>query len=290
MRVLVSGATGYLGSRLASAFAADGFEVTALVRAGSSVERLEPMKGVVRIERSSDPRDARSLAREHEVVLHAATTYRADDVLDLVESNLRLPLALLQGACERPSRCFIDVGTGLPRDLNAYSLSKAQLVDWLQLLAPAAGLAVASIELQHYYGPDAPSRNFVAFLVESILSGAPHIDLTEGHQRRDFIHVDDVVDGIRTVMRRPPSPGEVLRIPLGAGTAISIRELALLIREVTGESTELRFGAMPSRTAEPELCVADLRAMTELGWHPRVSLRSGLEALVERRRSQGART
>lgn len=289
MRVLLTGASGYLGSRLARLLVHHGHDVSALLRP-SSVWQPEGSSALsaVAVERVSELERAVSLAREHDIIVHAATTYRGRP-LAMLESNVALPLALLQGAIDGSAEAFVDVGTCLPSSLNGYALSKAQLTQWLDMVErPEARPRIVRVEMQHYYGPGAPARNFLTLVTRRLLSGAAEFELTDGLQRRDFVHIEDVLTAFDAILTTLPDHRGDATYGLGSGEAHPIRDVVSLLERLSGASasTSLQFGVVPRRAGEPEVCVADTSALRDLGWRPEVGLEDGLADLVESERAR----
>jgi GDP-L-fucose synthase len=107
---------------------------------------------------------------------------------------------------------------------------------------------------------------------EAKLAGAPHVTIWgTGNPKREFLHVDDLADAAITLMRTY-SGAEIVNV--GTGEDISIRELALLIREVVGYE-----GALVQDTSKPDGTprkLLDVSRLTAIGWRARISLRDGI--------------
>ena len=94
-----------------------------------------------------------------------------------------------------------------------------------------------------------------------------------GTPRREFLHVDDLASAILLLLDRYEDP---TTINVGTGKDITIRELAEMMKEVVGFQGEIRFDdSRPDGTPRKLL---DTTRLQSLGWHPRVSLRAGLES------------
>jgi len=94
-----------------------------------------------------------------------------------------------------------------------------------------------------------------------------------GNPRREFLHVDDLAEAALFLME-DYDDGEIINV--GAGEDITIRELAELIREITGCGSEISFdSSMPAGTPQKLLNISKIK---KLGWAPRISLREGIES------------
>ena len=70
-------------------------------------------------------------------------------------------------------------------------------------------------------------------------------------------------------------------VPIGSGTAPTVRQFIELVHSLTGSSTQLDFGVIPYRDNEAMHCQADLKIMTQIGWKPIYDLESGLKKYIE---------
>lgn len=133
------------------------------------------------------------------------------------------------------------------------------------------------------YGPndnfDLQSGHVIAALLrkthEAKVSGSEFVEIWgTGNPRREFLHVDDLADACLFLMEMPD---RIDIANIGWGTDISIRELAVLIRDVVGYEGKMLFNPdMPDGTPRKLLDVSRLEA---LGWAPTISLRDGLESM-----------
>jgi nucleoside-diphosphate-sugar epimerase len=290
MRILLTGATGFLGRHLTRGLVAAGHEVVALVRnaeRGQALASLADQIQVLTLDRH-DPRQVCAQEPNLDTVIHAATHYgRGADRRDVLEVNVALPLALIDGLQERGGGTFINTDTcfnkhpGSYRYLAAYTTSKQHLLEWLRLAADGGDLAIANLRLEHPYGPGDAQTKMVTAMIRRCLDREEVIALTPGEQQRDFIYIDDVVRAYLTVLDHGlPRPGELVEYQVGRGETASIRELMAIIVELCGAPTRLDFGALPYRDNEIMRSVADLRALRALGFDARVALREGLARTI----------
>jgi len=277
MRLLLTGGTGYLGRHLLAGLRSAGHDVVLLLHGPDSLSRLPEGQEY----RFFDPDRLPGLFCEKgfDGVVNLAAVYgrRGEPYPDLLRANCLYPLQVLEAAlaCEVP--LFVNAGTSLPASLNPYALSKRQFADWGRLLCSLSSLSFVNLEIEHFYGPGDAEEKFTSWLFRQLLAGVPEIRLTEGRQKRDFIHIEDLVDAMICLLDRAEElPDGWLNVPVGSGESIPVRQFAELARRLAGTSTRLNFGAVPTRPGEPDDLCADLAFLRRLGWRPKLSIEEGI--------------
>jgi UDP-glucose 4-epimerase len=162
------------------------------------------------------------------------------------------------------------------RPRSIYGASKAAMT--LHALALHATMKAPVVVVRPFsvYGPGAPLHMFVAEAADCAARGVP-FRMTDGLQRRDLIHVDDVVEGLIAAATAPEAEGKVFN--LGSGQSHAMRDVARTLWSISGTSAELQIGARPSNPADLAETRANIdRAKAVLNWQPHVSLEEGLRS------------
>lgn len=288
--VLLSGATGFLGSYLLRALLNNGYEVVAAKRSTSNAWRIQQQLGQIEVvDVDTRPLSGLFERRRIDIVIHAATCYgrKGESVKQIVESNLLFPLELLELARRHSTLAFLNTDTVLPAGLNYYVLSKKQFLEYGRRFAEGAGPHFLNLRLEHIYGPNDDSCGFIPFLIRAFLRGETHVDLTRGEQRRDFVYVDDAVEAYLLLLRNLARLNKPFaEYTIGSGEARELASVVRRIHQACGAETELRFGALPYRAGEVMHSQADIGPLRSLGWSPSVGLDTGLIRTIdtERRR------
>lgn len=283
MKILLTGATGFLGRNLLTAILADGHEVIALCRATTVRSHAGPAAASVswhNVERGFE-----SLFYKHpniDCIIHTAATYgrRGESIPDIVATNMMMPFNLLDASIKAGVSRFINTDSSLPRSINTYTLAKAQFADWGRYCSGLGQIQFFNIRLEHMYGPDDDETKFTSHVINACRDNRPELELTLGEQLRDFIYIDDVVAAYRYLISDMTLAG-FEEIELGSGHAVAIREFVELVRTQTNSSTKLNFGAVPYRHNEVMLSVADTIKLASLGWQCKTDLNTGIRKVLE---------
>ncbi|MBT3261543.1 NAD(P)-dependent oxidoreductase [bacterium] len=282
--ILLTGATGFLGSNLLKALLQNEYNVIILKRSFSNIFRIESLiKKVVYYD--VDKIDLHKIFQENkiDIIIHCATSYGRKKIepLSTLDANLVFPLNLLELGTKYGVKAFLNTDTILDKRINYYSLSKNQFKDWLKMYSNK--LVCINIVLEHFYGPNDDNSKFVTFIINSLLMKPVKIDLTEGDQIRDFIYIDDVVNVFIVILKNIEEFKQNLyNLEVGTNKPISIKSFVKTVKKIIGNhKTLLNFGALPYRRNEIMSFKTNTEAIRDLGWVPKISLEEGLKKTME---------
>ena len=282
--ILLTGATGFLGSNLLKALLQNEYNVIILKRSFSNIFRIESLiKKVVYYD--VDKIDLHKIFQENkiDIIIHCATSYGRKKIepLSTLDANLVFPLNLLELGTKYGVKAFLNTDTILDKRINYYSLSKNQFKDWLKMYSNK--LVCINIVLEHFYGPNDDNSKFVTFIINSLLMEPIKIDLTEGDQIRDFIYIDDVVNVFIVILKNIEEFKQNLyNLEVGTNKPISIKSFVKTVKKIIGNhKTLLNFGALPYRRNEIMSFKTNTEAIRDLGWVPKISLEEGLKKTME---------
>lgn len=294
-RVLVTGATGFIGVRLVQRLVEAGAQVWAGVYPGESPERVASLAPEVRhvpfdVQDAEGVRQAVQRAAP-DVVFHLAAVGVSDIGVEpalALAVNAGGTVNLLEALRGRDVQRVVLVGTcyeygarealeGLD-PFSAYAASKVAAWAFGRMYWRAYNLPIVTVRPFQVYGPGQPDHTLIPAAIHAALSGRD-LPMTEGEQQRDFIYVEDVVEGMLAAGLVPGIDGESL--DLGSGIARPIREVVERIGELTGATGRILYGALPYRPSEVMHLVADAERTARLtGWRARVGLDEGLRYTI----------
>lgn len=286
-QILLTGATGFLGSHLLEALLKQGYRVTILKRSTSDtwrISRLLEQVSVFDIDRVS--LEEAFKAKKVDAVIHTACTYgrHGQAAHEVVETNVLFGLKLLDVAVFYNTGTFINTDTLLPKYLNAYSLSKKHFSEWLD--QRSAQIQVVNLKLEHMYGPRDDQTKFVPWLISQLEQKVERIALTEGSQLRDFIYIDDVVSAYMLIVEKKAQLPKFSEFDVGTGKPISVRKFITALYEAYQKlnpncKTQLGFGDIPLRDGEIMSVEVNNVALKELGWDADISQDKGVLRLFK---------
>jgi CDP-paratose synthetase len=298
MKILITGVSGFFGGHLVQTLVARGHHVIGLKRRKSNISRLPLSNGenLVLLDVEDGFHEVLLNRKDVDLIVHAATAYghNQETSSEIIEANIVFPLKLLEISGRNKNCGFINLDTFFSKGSDNYTYLSEYVSSKKYFLRIASNFAstnhsiLCNMQIEHMYGVQDGTNKFTTMLVNDLLSNKPEIALTLGQQSRDFIYVDDVVSALICVI---DSIGVKLlegvrNFEIGSGVSTTIAEFATLARQIVGASSLLQFGALPYRKNELFHSRADLTAIGELGWAPKVKLDEGIGSLVSFMRSR----
>lgn len=299
---MVTGATGFIGQHLARRLVEAGAQVWAGAFSDENPKRVRTLPSQAR-RLSVDVREAESVSQavtrcEPEVVFHLAAVGVTDPAVDpalALAVNAGGTVHLLEALRGRDVRRIVLVGTcyeygareaaeGLD-PFNAYAASKVAAWAFGRMYWRTQGLPIVTVRPFQVYGPGQPPHTLIPAAIRAAMAGED-FPMTPGEQERDFIFVEDVVEGMLVAAQAPRIEGQSL--DLGTGQIHTVREVVERIWAVTGARGRILAGALPYRTGEVMHLAADAKRTARLtGWRATTPLEEGLRRTVAAMRRCG---
>ena len=287
--VLITGASGFLGSNLCRRLVHKGAEVHAVSR----LQRI-PESGCMRWWQGdmADVETTRALLGKikPDVIIHLAGLSTASPERELVLPTLHSLLVstvnLLVVAAEMHCRRIILAGSltePLPNRSESipdspYAAAKWASGGYARMFHQLYDVPVATVRPFMTYGPRQDKRKLIPHVILSLLKGEIP-KLSSGQREFDWIYVDDVVEGFLLAAEAPGIEGRT--IDLGSGALVSVRTVVEKLTDLVGSTERPQFGALPDRPFE-QARTADIgEAYAAIAWKPKTSLTEGLDRTVE---------
>lgn len=303
-RVLITGATGFIGSHLTRRLIEEGFEVGIIKRENSNVWRISDLIKNLSIY-DADLRDLHKVSEaisyfKPNVIFHLATYYavehKSEEVSLMVDTNVLGTINLLEASKKSNIKLFVNTSSCFVYresknklrenadldPLNLYALTKMQAEQACSFYTKKYGLRTVTFRLFPPYGPADHERRLIPYATKTFLEEKKLI-LTTGKQRWDFVYIDDIIEAYLKLLNIPNLPIEHEIFNIGTGNAVSIREVISRLKEIIGSRIEPEWGLIPHRSNEVWYICSDInKTKNILKWQPETQiLREGLEFTVK---------
>ncbi|MHB9000403.1 MAG: NAD-dependent epimerase/dehydratase family protein [Thermoanaerobaculia bacterium] len=289
-RVLVTGASGFIGRQSLGPLLDRGYEVHAV-----SHRRAIERPGIESYR--TDLLDAAAvrqlLARERPShLLHFAwhvppgEYWTSVENFDWVRGSLDLVRAfaesggvrcVIAGSCAEydwSADCCSEATPLRPR--TAYGVCKNALRELVESFASVASLSAAWARIFYVYGPHEPEARLVPSVIRG-MAAREVVECTDGSQERDFLHVSDVGSAFAALLDSDVTGA----LDIGSGTAVPVRDVIARIAKAMDGERWVRLGARPGPDGEPHVIRASIRRLRdEVGWTPKFDLATGLDDTI----------
>ena len=294
MRVLVTGATGFVGGHLVKRLLSERHEVHLVVRPSTDLDTVKDdlhrlvshrhnttTKSMIQIVESAQP----------DAVIHVASLFlgehESENVDDLIQSNVLLSTQLAEAMAVNDVKLLINVGTSWQHyenadynPVNLYAATKQAFRSILSFYVETGKFKVINLELFDTYGPN-DQRGKLFALLHRLRKTGDSLAMSPGDQQIDPIYIDDVSQAFVVALNRLRA-GQVNSeetYSVKSDAPVQLRELATIYEEVTGSPLNIEWGGRPYRARE----VMQLwsRGETLPGWSTKISLREGIKKVTE---------
>ena len=292
-KVLLTGATGFIGRNCLAGLVKSGYDVYAV--APDPIKEAGPKIKWHSVDLLNDKQTEKLVADVGAThLLHFAwyaepkKYWNSDENYKWVEASKVLlkgfhsnggQRAVMAGTCAeydwQYGRCFENTTPLLPA--TVYGKCKHSLQTTLASFSDETGLSSAWGRIFFLYGPNEHPERLVSSVITSLLQDK-NVSCSHGNQIRDFLHVEDVASAFVALLEsdvRGP-------VNIASGRPLALRDVICKIGKKLGRPELIRLGDIPSSKDEPPLLVAEVRRLRkEVGWAPEYDIDSGLDQTIE---------
>ncbi|MDD5081319.1 MAG: NAD(P)-dependent oxidoreductase [Candidatus Omnitrophota bacterium] len=295
--VLITGATGFVGSNLARQMSANGCNVSIIVRNTSKRENIADIENLNVFEYN---RNIEFLAdfiekSQIDVVYHLASLFVAEhnslQVKDLIESNISFGTELLEAMKIAGIKNIVNTGTSWQHyedksynPVCLYAAMKEAFSKILDYYVMAAGFNAITLKLFDSYGEN-DRRDKLINMLSDFSEFKKNISMSPGKQMLNLLHVEDIVKGFYVagkMLMEKEYKNESFAV--AAKENYSLKEVLDLFQQLSGQKLNVTWGARPYRRREVMRPWSKYKTLP--GWTAKISLKEGLERIIDRHQSK----
>jgi UDP-glucose 4-epimerase len=300
-RIIVTGATGFVGANLTRRLVRDGHEVHLLIREECNPWRIKDIYPDVHLHKT-DINDKELLTSivggiKPEWIFHIAVygAYSWQTDLDqMIRTNIVGTVNLIEACLKTGFESFVNTGTSseygykdhTPKETeflepnSNYAVTKASSTMFCRYISQSRRIHIPTLRLYSVYGPfEQPGRLIPTLAIESLAGKLPPLVKPEiGH---DFVFIEDVINAyILAASIRGKELGAVYNV--GTGVQTSIGDIVACVREIMNINADPEWGSMPNRDWDTKIWIADNQKIkTELGWCPEYTFNQGFCQMIK---------
>lgn len=217
-----------------------------------------------------------------EMIINCAVSYSEEKVSSLIEANILLPIKLLD-MFESSIKLFITFDSFYTKFANNpmlnYSNSKNSIREWYKRFSH---LKIINLKLEHVYGKYDSKIKFIPWLIDNMINNKT-IKLSECNQKRDFIHVDEIIKLINEVIIKKDKFNKgYTEMEVGTGKSIEIKKFVLSLLEITKSTSKIFFGQKQFK-GEIQDSYSNINTIPEfIEWKPEISLKKSLNKTLNK--------
>lgn len=300
-RVLITGASGFIGSHLAQALLEKGAHVYGVVGPRSVPGRLSALEGNIEILQGDlrDAESARDVVRKSKpfIIFNLASATKRERSLQhvdaFVQSMYGITHNMLVAAADESVSRFVQMGsmeeygaarapfteTSREEPVSPYGLGKLFATHTALLYGRASEMQVCVLRPSAVFGE---GQDFGKMLIPNIIKAGldgVDFDMHAGEHLRDFIYVHDAVEGMLLAGASETAANEIIN--LGAGSSMEVRKVAKMTNAAMGEPININFGATPYLRFDKDAYLDCSKAKKLLGWSARTPLPEALKKTAD---------
>lgn len=293
MKLLLTGATGFIGKNLAMRLIKEGHQITALTRKSTNPEMLP--KGIEQYTFKTSTKDLALYMRKEKFdgVIHLASLFIAehsnDTLKDLIDSNVFLGTAVLDATAQNSTPWFLNTGTFWQHHnnksyspVNLYAATKQAFEDISKFYSETSETTIVTIKLCDTFGPHDTRKKIFNLWLQAAQSNTP-IEMSAGEQLINICYIDDVVDGyiamIKQLQQKNRSRLNGKSYAISSPTVVSLKKLATIFQKASGLPLTILWGKRPYR--KREVMIPWTKGKLVPGWKPKNSLLQGIQKTLQ---------
>jgi len=293
MKILVTGATGFIGQRLVNSSLRESYQIAVIVRENSDTSVLGKGIKVFHYNENIDKLIKFCTYEKFDGVIHLAThfttNHTTEDIPKLIVSNVKFGTEIIEAAIQTKIKWMINVGTFWQNfcsdgynPANLYAATKEAFQTIAKYYTETSDLIFTTIKLNDTYGPN-DTRKKLINLWNKIAKTGESVDFPEGNQIMDISYIDDVISAFEILIKHLYSvdchnfKNKIFTV--SAKERVTLKELASIYEKATKSKLHINWGKRPYR--KREVMVPWDKSIPIPGWNPKYSLEMGFKELMK---------
>lgn len=296
MKILVTGATGFIGQNLIKLLLESNYEIHCIVRVDSDISKLDTRVKAFRYDEHIDSLMSYFQEERFAGVIHLASiflaTHTKNDISSLISSNIKFGTELLEACKASGVKWFINTGTFWQNyqnedynPVNLYAATKEAFQNIAKYYTETSNLIFTTLKLNDTFGPN-DTRNKVFSLWSKIAKSGETLEMSAGEQIIDISYIKDVVSAFWLLVKHLHSDNKDdfknKEFIITNNEKMSLKDLSKVYEEATKTKLNIIWGAKPYRGRE--VMIPFSKGHTVPSWKQEYSLKEAIIKTVKKER------
>ena len=292
MKILVTGANGFIGQNLVKVLLDKNYEVHCIVRANSNISNISQKVTIFKYNENIDSLIKYFDAQKFDGLIHLASlflaTHTKDDISNLISSNIKFGTELLEACKISDVKWFINTGTFWQNyenedynPVNLYAATKEAFENIAKYYIETSNLIFTTIKLNDTFGAN-DTRNKVFNIWNKISKSGEILDMSAGEQIIDISYIDDVISAYEVLITHLSSDQKEdfknKEFVVTNNEKMSLKELSKVFEEAINTRLNIEWGARPYR--EREVMIPYDKGQTVPNWNQKYTLKEAIKKTI----------
>lgn len=292
MKILVTGATGFIGQNLVKVLLDKNYEVHCIIRVDSNTSNISQNITIFKYDENIGSLIEYFNKQNFDGVIHLASLFLAshtqDDISNLISSNVKFGTELLEASKQSNTKWFINTGTFWQNyenesynPVNLYAAIKEAFESVAKYYTQTSNLIFTTIKLNDTFGAN-DTRNKVFNLWNKIAKSSETLEMSAGEQIIDISYIDDVISAYEVLITHLSSDQKEdfknKEFVVTNNEKMSLKELSKVFEEATNTKLNIRWGARPYR--EREVMIPYNNGQTVPNWNQKYTLKQAIQKTI----------
>jgi nucleoside-diphosphate-sugar epimerase len=292
MKILVTGATGFIGQNLVKVLLDKNYELHCIVRSDSNTSNISQNITIFKYDENVGSLIDYFNEQKFDGVIHLASLFLAshtkDDISNLISSNVKFATEILEACKVNDVQWFINTGTFWQNydnesynPVNLYAATKEAFESIAKYYTQTSNLIFTTIKLNDTFGVN-DTRNKVFNLWNKIAKSGEILEMSAGEQIIDISYIDDVISAYEVLITHLSSDQKEdfksKEFVVTNNEKMSLKELSKVFEEATNTKLSIKWGVRPYR--EREVMIPYNNGQTVPNWNQKYTLKEAIQKTI----------